>query len=158
MPSLWERELIGSITPWRTAQSALASSVGYGYPALARQADHPDARDRGLLQGRVPDYGPRRNLDQLTTRRIRPREAHVSFEGGRAGGRDTDERESRWLTQLGVCARSLINVYPGTFQEGLPTHLAASGFAGFCCSATSNPIDVVKVSLESQPLDGNFPD
>ena len=41
--------------------------------------------------------------------------------------------------------RSLINVYPGTFSEGLPTHLAASGFAGLCCSATSNPIDVVKV-------------
>lgn len=53
-------------------------------------------------------------------------------------------------SQLGVydhAKHTLINVYPGTFSEGLPTHLAASGFAGLCCSATSNPIDVVKVRM-----------
>ncbi|POY72932.1 hypothetical protein BMF94_4008 [Rhodotorula taiwanensis] len=53
-------------------------------------------------------------------------------------------------SQLGVydhAKHTLINDFPGTFREGLPTHLAASGFAGFCCSATSNPIDVVKVRM-----------
>ncbi|BGP53618.1 hypothetical protein JCM8202v2_001185 [Rhodotorula sphaerocarpa] len=53
-------------------------------------------------------------------------------------------------SQLGVydhAKHTLMNDFPGTFREGLPTHLAASGFAGFCCSATSNPIDVVKVRM-----------
>ncbi|CEQ39223.1 SPOSA6832_00734 [Sporobolomyces salmonicolor] len=39
--------------------------------------------------------------------------------------------------------------FPNTFREGMPTHLVASAIAGFCCSAASNPIDVVKVRLMS---------
>lgn len=51
----------------------------------------------------------------------------------------------------------LMNDFPGTFREGLPTHLAASGFAGFCCSATSNPIDVVKASCSHALLFQDLP-
>ncbi|BGP37543.1 hypothetical protein JCM10450v2_001458 [Rhodotorula kratochvilovae] len=37
--------------------------------------------------------------------------------------------------------------FPQHFQEGIRTHLVASGIAGFCCSAASNPVDVVKVRV-----------
>ncbi|BGO89255.1 hypothetical protein NBRC10512_003929 [Rhodotorula toruloides] len=37
--------------------------------------------------------------------------------------------------------------FPNTFEEGLTTHLIASGIAGFCCSAASNPVDVLKVRM-----------
>lgn len=32
-----------------------------------------------------------------------------------------------------------MNDFPGTFQEGFGTHLAASAAAGFACSAASAP-------------------
>ncbi|EJF60391.1 hypothetical protein DICSQDRAFT_162011 [Dichomitus squalens LYAD-421 SS1] len=35
----------------------------------------------------------------------------------------------------------------GIMQEGVPLHFVASTFAGFFCSVTSNPVDVVKVRL-----------
>ncbi|KAM0750705.1 mitochondrial carrier [Meredithblackwellia eburnea MCA 4105] len=41
----------------------------------------------------------------------------------------------------------LITDFPSIFSEGLPTHLAASGIAGFVCSAASSPVDVIKVRL-----------
>jgi hypothetical protein len=34
-----------------------------------------------------------------------------------------------------------------TFPEGFRTHLVCSGIAGFVCSATSAPVDVIKVRL-----------
>ncbi|GAA5974887.1 hypothetical protein JCM11641_008412 [Rhodosporidiobolus odoratus] len=37
--------------------------------------------------------------------------------------------------------------FPSAFQEGFRTHLAASAIAGFCCSAASNPVDVIKVRM-----------
>ncbi|GAA6003555.1 hypothetical protein JCM10207_000387 [Rhodosporidiobolus poonsookiae] len=37
--------------------------------------------------------------------------------------------------------------FPGTFKEGFQTHLFASAIAGFCCSAASNPVDVIKVRM-----------
>ncbi|GAA5910095.1 hypothetical protein JCM6882_006514 [Rhodosporidiobolus microsporus] len=36
---------------------------------------------------------------------------------------------------------------PSHFHEGFRTHLAASAIAGFCCSAASNPVDVIKVRM-----------
>ncbi|KAK4693985.1 hypothetical protein P7C70_g8825, partial [Phenoliferia sp. Uapishka_3] len=33
----------------------------------------------------------------------------------------------------------LMTDFPGVFREGLPTHLVASGIAGFCCSLASSP-------------------
>lgn len=51
--------------------------------------------------------------------------------------------------QLGVydqAKHSLMDDFPGIFQEGFSTHFAASGIAGFACSAASSPVDVVKVS------------
>ncbi|TNY19132.1 mitochondrial carrier domain-containing protein [Rhodotorula diobovata] len=39
--------------------------------------------------------------------------------------------------------------FPQHFHEGIRTHLVASGIAGFCCSAASNPIDVIKVRIMS---------
>jgi hypothetical protein len=44
--------------------------------------------------------------------------------------------------QLGVYDQSkqiLKNDFPTVFREGFVTHLAASGMAGFCCSAVSAP-------------------
>ncbi|KAH9917904.1 mitochondrial carrier [Epithele typhae] len=35
----------------------------------------------------------------------------------------------------------------GVMQEGVPLHLVASSLAGFFCSVTSNPVDVIKVRL-----------
>ncbi|PIL33920.1 transporter [Ganoderma sinense ZZ0214-1] len=35
----------------------------------------------------------------------------------------------------------------GVMQEGVPLHFVASTFAGFFCSVTSNPVDVIKVRL-----------
>lgn len=35
----------------------------------------------------------------------------------------------------------------GVMKEGLPLHFTASMFAGFICSVTSNPVDVVKVRV-----------
>ncbi|GAA5844394.1 hypothetical protein JCM11251_007596 [Rhodosporidiobolus azoricus] len=37
--------------------------------------------------------------------------------------------------------------FPATFNEGFRTHLVASAIAGFCCSAASNPVDVIKVRM-----------
>lgn len=45
--------------------------------------------------------------------------------------------------------RSLKRDFPQHFHEGIRTHLVASGIAGFCCSAASNPIDVIKVRIMS---------
>jgi hypothetical protein len=42
--------------------------------------------------------------------------------------------------------------FPSTFKEGFQTHLVASAIAGFCCSAASNPVDVIKVRLPFFPL------
>ncbi|GJN88142.1 hypothetical protein Rhopal_001098-T1 [Rhodotorula paludigena] len=53
-------------------------------------------------------------------------------------------------TQLGCydhIKHTLKKDFPGTFNEGIRTHVAASGIAGFCCSAASNPIDVIKVRM-----------
>lgn len=44
--------------------------------------------------------------------------------------------------QLGVYDQSkqiLKHDFPTVFREGFVTHLAASGMAGFCCSAVSAP-------------------
>jgi len=41
---------------------------------------------------------------------------------------------------------SLKRDFSHTFKEGMQTHLVASAIAGFCCSAASNPVDVIKVS------------
>lgn len=46
-------------------------------------------------------------------------------------------------------ARRLKRDFPQHFHEGIRTHLVASGIAGFCCSAASNPIDVIKVRIMS---------
>ncbi|GEM09013.1 mitochondrial carrier protein [Rhodotorula toruloides] len=43
--------------------------------------------------------------------------------------------------------RRLKTDFPNSFEEGLTTHLIASGIAGFCCSAASNPVDVLKVRM-----------
>lgn len=45
--------------------------------------------------------------------------------------------------------RRLKRDFPQHFHEGIRTHLVASGIAGFCCSAASNPIDVIKVRIMS---------
>ncbi|GAA6063156.1 hypothetical protein JCM10212_006314 [Sporobolomyces blumeae] len=39
--------------------------------------------------------------------------------------------------------------FSSTFKEGMQTHLVASAVAGFCCSAASNPVDVIKVRIMS---------
>ncbi|KAJ3150547.1 hypothetical protein HDU89_002953 [Geranomyces variabilis] len=41
----------------------------------------------------------------------------------------------------------LLDDFPNVFQEGFATHLAASGAAGFVCSAVSAPVDVVKTRI-----------
>lgn len=45
--------------------------------------------------------------------------------------------------------------YADLFPEGLTTHLACSGFAGFVCSVTSAPIDTVKVRVMNAPKGQN---
>ncbi|GAA5895126.1 uncharacterized protein JCM6883_002327 [Sporobolomyces salmoneus] len=55
-------------------------------------------------------------------------------------------------SQLGCYDQSkyiLKRDFSNTFKEGMQTHLVASAIAGFCCSATSNPVDVVKVRIMS---------
>lgn len=52
-----------------------------------------------------------------------------------------------WADAKWIGRRSLKTDFPNTFEEGLTTHLIASGIAGFCCSAASNPVDVLKVRL-----------
>ncbi|KAJ3176545.1 hypothetical protein HDU87_005239 [Geranomyces variabilis] len=41
----------------------------------------------------------------------------------------------------------LLEDFPNIFREGFATHLAASGAAGFVCSAVSAPVDVVKTRI-----------
>ncbi|KAI5481381.1 hypothetical protein MNV49_005003 [Pseudohyphozyma bogoriensis] len=53
-------------------------------------------------------------------------------------------------SQLGVYDQAkqlLMYDFPGVFREGFGTHLAASGIAGFACSAASSPVDVIKVRM-----------
>lgn len=55
--------------------------------------------------------------------------------------------------QLGVydhAKHTLMDDFPNVFAEGFSTHFAASGIAGFACSAASSPVDVVKVSWKTQ--------
>ncbi|KAM0792673.1 hypothetical protein ACM66B_002453 [Microbotryomycetes sp. NB124-2] len=55
-------------------------------------------------------------------------------------------------SQLGVydhAKHTLMDDFPNVFREGFATHFAASGVAGFVCSATSSPVDVVKVRMMS---------
>ncbi|KAK4050038.1 hypothetical protein OIO90_005228 [Microbotryomycetes sp. JL221] len=55
-------------------------------------------------------------------------------------------------SQLGVydhAKHTLMDDFPNLFREGFATHFAASGVAGFVCSATSSPVDVVKVRMMS---------
>lgn len=44
-----------------------------------------------------------------------------------------------FLTVRTVQIDRLKTDFPNAFEEGLPTHLVASGIAGFVCSAASNP-------------------
>ncbi|KAI0262961.1 mitochondrial carrier [Gloeopeniophorella convolvens] len=79
--------------------------------------------------------------------------ASVWREGGlRALYRGTDATTLRGV----VLSASQISAYDqlkqalkarGVMREGLPLHFAASMFAGFICSVTSNPVDVVKVRV-----------
>jgi len=79
--------------------------------------------------------------------------ASVWREGGlRALYRGTDATTLRGvvLSVSQICAYDQLKQSlkrRGVMQEGLALHFTASMFAGFICSVTSNPVDVVKVRV-----------
>ncbi|RDX45638.1 mitochondrial carrier [Lentinus brumalis] len=136
----------------KIAAASIAATIG---SALANPADLVKVR----MQAYYPNGSPYRNMRHAFAS-IWQDGAHKAVAAGASpisGGLQALYRGVEATTIRGiVLSATQICSYDqikqslkkrGVMQEGVPLHFVASTFAGFFCSVTSNPVDVVKVRL-----------
>lgn len=109
---------------------------------IARLCHHQAVRLKRAVSRRMADNDTRRCLDREPTRHIRSYQAHVRF----------PILVSASPLVLLITGQRLMKDFPNTFQEGFKLHFVSSGFAGFMCSAASNPIEYVRHLLSVRRL------
>ncbi|KAM5543268.1 hypothetical protein V8D89_003142 [Ganoderma adspersum] len=138
--------------PLKITAASVAATIG---SALANPADLVKVR----MQAYYPNGSPYRNLRHAfaTIYQDGARAAVAAGTSPAAGGirslyRGVGPTTIRGIVLSGtqICSYDQIKQTlkkRGIMQEGVSLHFVASTFAGFFCSVTSNPVDVVKVRL-----------
>ncbi|RPD78562.1 mitochondrial carrier [Lentinus tigrinus ALCF2SS1-7] len=136
----------------KIAAASIAATIG---SALANPADLVKVR----MQAYYPNGNPYRNLPhafasiyQDGAQKAITTGASPIYGGLRALYRGVEATTIRGivLSATQICSYDQIKQSMkkrGIMKEGVPLHFVASTFAGFFCSVTSNPVDVVKVRL-----------
>lgn len=138
--------------PLKIIAASIAATIG---SALATPADLVKVR----MQAYYPNGSPYRNLRHAfaTIYQDGAQAAIAAGTSSAAGGlrslyRGVGPTTIRGIVLSGtqICSYDQIKQTlkkRGIMQEGVPLHFVASTFAGFFCSVTSNPVDVVKVRM-----------
>jgi len=140
----FSKTLVLQIFPWANKDgfgTKLAAGMASGMlgAAIANPAD--------LIKVRMQSVGAQGTLRGHVAAIIGEKGLHGLYRGV---GPTTIRAGILTSSQLGVYdhAKHLLKKdFPHVFREGFVTHLAASGIAGFACSAASNPVDVIKVRV-----------
>ncbi|KAI0060816.1 mitochondrial carrier [Artomyces pyxidatus] len=142
----------GTLTTDGLTLKVLAATVA---ATLGSAVANPTDLVKVRMQAYYPDGSPYRNTRHAfaTVWREGAGAGAQTFAGGvRALYRGTDATTIRGvvLSVSQICSYDQIKQslkQRGVMEEGLPLHFTASMFAGFICSVTSNPVDVVKVRV-----------